>query len=281
MQALFVSINGKILNAEQAAIATDNRTFRYGIGLFETLLAVNNEVQQLPAHWSRMQQGLHILGFKTPSFFNEKSLLEAIQSLLSKNKHHQHARIRIQFFANAGGILETQHTTCNFLIETYAIDASICELNENGLALGMHTLYKKEIDPLSPYKINGRICYAMAAQEAKEKKWNDALILNSHENIIESSISNVFWVKNNEIYTPPLSEGCIAGIMRANWIAVLKEKGIPVVEMPLNKDLLLQADEVFLTNSVRKIRWVSAIENKQYENEFIFKHLQKGNGLYK
>ena len=46
MQALYVSINGKIQNAEQAAIAIDNRTFRYGIGLFETLLAINNEVQQ-------------------------------------------------------------------------------------------------------------------------------------------------------------------------------------------------------------------------------------------
>jgi branched-chain amino acid aminotransferase len=276
MQSSFVCINGKILNAEQAAIAIDNRTFRYGIGLFETILAVNNEVQQLPAHWSRLQQGLQILSFKTPSFFNEKSLLEAIQSLLSKNKHNQHARVRIQFFANAGGILETQHTTCNYLMETYTIDSSICELNENGLVIGIHSLYKKEIDPLSPYKINGRICYAMAAQEAKEKKWNDALILNSHENIIESSISNVFWVKNKEIFTPPLSEGCIAGIMRAHWIAVLNNKGIPVIEMPLNKELLLQADEVFLTNSIRKIRWVYAIENKQYENEFILKNLLHG-----
>lgn len=273
MQSLFVCINGKILNAEQAAIAIDNRTFRYGIGLFETLLVINKEVQQLSAHWSRLQQGLQILGFKTPSFFNEKSLLEAIQTLLSKNKHHQHARVRIQFFANAGGILETQHTTCNYLMETYAIDPTICELNENGLEVGLHTLYKKEIDPLSPYKINGRICYAMAAQEAKEKKWNDALVLNSHGNIIESSISNIFWVKNKEIFTPPVSEGCIAGIMRAHWIAVLKEKGIPVIEMPLIKELLLQADEVFLTNSIRKIRWVSAIENKQYKNEFILKNL--------
>ena len=157
----------------------------------------------------------------------------------------------------------------NYLIETYAIDASICELNENGLALGMHTLYKKEIDPLSPYKINGRICYAMAAQEAKEKKWNDALVLSSHGNIIESSISNIFWIKNKEIFTPPLSEGCIAGIMRAHWIAVLNNKGIPVIEMPLNKELLLQADEVFLTNSVRKIRWVRQFESTYYKLDFI------------
>ena len=273
MQALFVSINGKILHAEKAAIAIDNRTFRYGIGLFETLLAINNEVQLLSAHWNRLQQGLQILGFKTPSFFSQLSLQQAIQTLLSKNKHNQHARVRIQFFANAGGILETQHTTCNYLMETYAIDPTICELNENGLVLGIHSLYKKEIDPLSPYKINGRICYAMAAQEAKEKKWNDALLLNSHGNIIESSISNIFWVKNKEIFTPPVNEGCIAGIMRANWIAVLQEKGIPVAEIPFSKDLLLQADEVFLTNSIRKIRWVYAIENKQYKNEFILKQL--------
>ena len=273
MQALYVSINGKIQNADQAAIALDNRTFRYGIGLFETLLAINNEVQQLSFHWNRLQQGLQLLDFQTPSFFNEASLLISIQGLLNKNKHNKYARIRIQFFANAGGILETQQNTCNYLIETSAIDASICELNENGLVVGIHTLYRKEIDPLSAYKINGRICYAMAAQEAKEKKWNDALVLNSQGNIIESSISNIFWVKNKTVYTPPISEGCIAGIRRANWICTLKEKGIPVIEMPLSKEMLLEADEVFLTNSIRKIRWVHAIENKIYGSDFIRKQI--------
>ena len=275
MQALYVSINGKIQNAEQAAIAIDNRTFRYGIGLFETLLAINNEVQQLSFHWNRLQQGIQLLGFQTPSFFNEASLLIAIQGILNKNKHNKYARIRIQFFANAGGILETQQNTCNYLIETSAIDASICELNENGLVVGIHTLYKKEIDPLSAYKINGRICYAMAAQEAKEKKWNDALVLNSQGNIIESSISNIFWIKDKTVYTPPISEGCIAGIRRANWISTLNEKGIPIIEMPLSKEMLLEADEVFLTNSIRKIRWVYAIENKIYENTFIRKQILK------
>jgi branched-chain amino acid aminotransferase len=273
MQALYVSINGEIQNADQAAITIDNRTFRYGIGLFETILAINNEVQQLSFHWNRLQQGLQLLGFQTPSFFNEAALLKAIQGILNKNKHNKYARIRIQFFANAGGILETQQNTCNYLIETSAIDASICELNENGLVVGIHTLYKKEIDPLSAYKINGRICYAMAAQEAKEKKWNDALVLNSQGNIIESSISNIFWIKDKTIYTPPVSEGCIAGIRRANWISTLKEKGIPVIEMPLSKEMLLEADEVFLTNSIRKIRWVYAIENKIYENTFIRKQI--------
>ena len=277
MQALYVSINGKIQNADQAAIAIDNRTFRYGIGLFETLLAINNEVQKLSFHWNRLQQGIQLLGFQTPSFFNDASLLIAIQGLLNKNKHNKYARIRIQFFANAGGILETQQNTCNYLIETSAIDASICELNENGLVVGIHTLYKKEIDPLSAYKINGRICYAMAAQEAKEKKWNDALVLNSQGNIIESSISNIFWIKDKTVYTPPVSEGCIAGIRRANWISTLKEKGIPVIEMPLSKEMLLEADEVFLTNSIRKIRWVYAIENKIYENTFIRKQILKLN----
>ena len=273
MQALYVSINGKIQNAEQAAIAIDNRTFRYGIGLFETLLAINNEVQQLSFHWNRLQQGIQLLGFQTPSFFNEAALLKAIQGILNKNKHNNYARIRIQFFANAGGILETQQNTCNYLIETSAIDASICKLNENGLVVGIHTLYRKEIDPLSAYKINGRICYAMAAQEAKVKKWNDALVLNSQGNIIESSISNIFWVKDEVVYTPPISEGCIAGIRRANWICTLKEKGIPVIEMPLSKEMLLQADEVFLTNSIRKIRWVHAIENKIYGSDFIRKQI--------
>ena len=111
--------------------------------------------------------------------------------------------------------------------------------------------------------------------KAKEKKWNDALVLNSQGNIIESSISNIFWIKDKTVYTPPISEGCIAGIRRANWISTLKEKGIPIIEMPLSKEMLLEADEVFLTNSIRKIRWVYAIENKIYENAFIRKQILK------
>jgi len=111
--------------------------------------------------------------------------------------------------------------------------------------------------------------YAMAAQQAKAHKWNDALLLNTKGNIVEGTIANIFWVKDGIIYTPPLTEGCIAGTLRAYLLDVLPTKGYGVQEQPLTNATLLTADEVFLTNAIRGVKWVGTVENKVYRNEVV------------
>jgi branched-chain amino acid aminotransferase len=107
----------------------------------------------------------------------------------------------------------------------------------------------------------------MGALQAKKMKCNDAIIFNSNLNICDSTIANVFLIKENIIYTPALSEGCVAGVMREFVINELRKNNFNVVEQTVTESDLANADEVFLTNSIYNMRWVSNIENHNYLNK--------------
>jgi branched-chain amino acid aminotransferase len=107
----------------------------------------------------------------------------------------------------------------------------------------------------------------MAAIWAKENNLNDALILNQHDRICDSTIANVFWVKDNKIFTPPLNEGCVAGVMRKKVLELaIRNSDHLMQEAVLTQEILLQADEVFLTNAITGIRWVKECRGKVYKN---------------
>ena len=139
--------------------------------------------------------------------------------------------------------------------------------NENGLIIDIFPDARKSIDVFSNLKSSNFLPYVMAAIWVKENKLNDALILNQHDRICDSTIANVFWVKDNNIFTPPLSEGCVAGVMRKKILemAALNPDYL-VEETVLSQEILLQADEVFLTNAIAGIRWIKEFRNKIYKN---------------
>ena len=99
---------------------------------------------------------------------------------------------------------------------------------------------------------------------AAQRGWGDALVLNHEQRIIESSRSNLFVVSNGVLYTPSLDDGCVGGIMRSVLIRTALDHGIKVYEAALTPQTLLQADELFLTNAVRGIEWVSSYKTKRY-----------------
>jgi branched-chain amino acid aminotransferase len=93
------------------------------------------------------------------------------------------------------------------------------------------------------------------------------ILLNAFGRICESAIANIFLIKNNKIYTPPLSEGCVAGTLRRWMLEKFFLKRYEVVEKKLSMDSLLNADEFFLTNSIQLVRWVKKFKERVYENE--------------
>jgi branched-chain amino acid aminotransferase len=130
--------------------------------------------------------------------------------------------------------------------------------------LGIISHLRKANDSLANLKSCNALIYAVAAQEAKTNKWNDALLCNTAGNIIESTIANIFWLKDKQVYTPPLTEGCVAGVMRRHII-----NSVPVVEQPLSATTIHNADGVFLTNAIRRIKWVRNIGDATYGSELI------------
>ena len=258
------TLNGKIYNTEEAVIHPDNRSFRYGEGLFETIRMHKAEMPLWNEHWNRLIHSLPQLYFSIPLHFTTEFLKSEVLSLSKKNKCKGAARVRITVFKGEGGLWENATTSFNYIIQCWPLEKKEFSMNENGLDIGLFEDGWKSCDAFSNLKSNNYLLYAMAAQYAKHQKWNEALILNQHNRICDATITNVFFIKNNIVCTPHLKEGCVNGVMRNYLLQQLKQAGVKAEEGSYTVADLLHADEIFLTNAMYGIRWVKLFGNKAF-----------------
>ena len=260
----YFNYNGKLFKDGTPLIGADNRGLRYGDGLFETMKMLNSELIFEDEHFARLWRGLNVLQFDISKHFKVEKLSGEIKLLAKKNGHEKAARIRLSIIRGDGGLYDAKNHSPGYIIQTWPLAAGSGEWNSNGLVVGIYKEAKKSCDILSNLKHNNYLPYVLAALQAKKEKWNDAILLNTNGRICDTTISNIFIVKNNAVFTPSLSEGCVAGIMRKMIIMNLLKSNWQVVEKEMSVDELLNADEVFVTNSMYNIRWVQRI----YENTF-------------
>jgi branched-chain amino acid aminotransferase len=205
------------------------------------------------------------LYFEVPVLFTAAMLEAEVLRTVKRNNLSAYCRVRLQVYAGGGGIFGEGAQKPLYVIECYSLPEDNMLLNTNGLVVGVATDVAKGTDSLSNLKCANGLVYAIAAKQAKQNKWNDALVYNTQGHVIESAIANLFWVKEGKVYTPPLSDGCIAGVMRRYIIEQLPG----VEERTLTLSELLQADEVMLTNAIKGVRWISNIDDKRYGCEAI------------
>ena len=264
----YCNYNGKFHEHDTALISINSRGFRFGDGLFETIKSKKNNLLFADEHFKRLLHGLEVLQFKIPLHFTIDKLEQQVYNLLKKNGHQHMARVRFTVFRGDGGLNDAINPVPNYLIQSWALPDDAGQWNSNGLVLGIYTGVKKSCDILSNLKHNNFLPYVMAAMHAKKQKWNDAVMLNTGGRICDTTIANIFFVKNEIVYTSSLGEGCIAGIMRQHIIQQLTLNNIQVKESKITLDDMMEADEVFLSNSIYNIRWVKVIGDKKYKNMF-------------
>ncbi len=256
--------NGKILQEGATVASAGNRGLRYGDGLFETIRMRGNDIFFLEHHLERLDAGMKFLQMKYPAHFSQKKLIAEIEQLAAKNQENQ-SRIRLTVFRGDGGLFEIPDGHVNYLVQTYPLNDAD-HFNENGLKMGFYNTLEKSCDGLSNLKHNSHLLYAMAAIEAKATKQNDVFVKNSRQNYCDSAIANFFLVYGNTIKTPALSEGPIAGIMRRHIINQLPALGYEIIEGACSEGDILHAEEIFLTNAIKPVRWVERVEEKFYSS---------------
>lgn len=163
-------------------------------------------------------------------------------------------------------IYEIENNSVNFLMETFPLPGKI-QLNEEGLIIDVFPDGRKSCDKFSNVKSNNYLTSLMALRFASKNNFDEAIILNSFERVCESAIANIFTIKNRLIFTPPLSEGCVAGVMRRWMLEKLSRENLKIEEKELSVKDLLSADELFLTNSIQPIRWVKQFRDKIYTHQ--------------
>ncbi len=250
----YVHINNVLMPANTPQLLSDNKAYRYGDGLFETIKVVSGKPALLNYHINRLNQGISLLQYNMPAFFSETWLVDAIRELCIANGHNQMARVRVSLYRGNGDIFSNPEA--GIMIESYEL---VPAQLQHPLVIGLYTAGYKNADSFSNLKTANSLLYSMAAIHATQQQWQDSIILNHQQHVIETAIANIFWIEEGMVFTPPLSEGCVAGVMRQYLL-----DNTHVTEKVCTVDSLLAADEVFITNAIRGIRAVTAFQEKKY-----------------
>ncbi|MGN7782981.1 aminotransferase class IV [Niabella sp. 22666] len=260
MTARKICYNGIYHNETDPVLQAGNKSYRYGDGFFETIKVWKGALVLDEYHQKRIEKSLRLLQYTMPAHFNIKHVFNQAVQLCEKNGCAHAARVRLSFSNGNGGLFDGDDQL-QYIIEAWPLEPANNDFNENGLVTGFFPEIKKSCDSYANIKSASALLYAVAANYSQQQKWNDCIILNQRENICETIIANLFWIKDDRIFTPALTEGCVEGVMRSYLIDQIGT----VTETPCRTADLLQADEVFLTNAIRGIRWVRSIEDANYK----------------
>lgn len=261
---LYVNNNGTILENDGPTIQAGNRGHLYGDGVFESIRIIRGRPINLTNHVSRMLEGAKAIKMRPASYYNESFFADKIGELLQKSGITEGGKCRISLDRAMGGTYSPESNEVEFFIEVYPLQTNSFKLNQRGLEIDLYMDLRKSKSSLSNYKTKNGLIYILAAIAAKEKGLDDLLIGSDQGGVLESTSANIFVVSNGVLYTPGLDEGCLAGTMRMQIINLALKNGIKVYECNVLPQNLLVADEVFLTNAIQGIVWVSGYRTKRY-----------------
>ena len=251
----FVIINNQIIKEDQAFISIQERGFRFGDGVFETCRVFDGIIYNSEAHFERLRSGIEAIKIK----IDLQDLKNNCQKLIKKNSL-KNGLIRIYISRGIGsiGYLPINDIKPLTVIET--LEMPILGLFPIKLFLSEITKISIKSLPIN-YKLAQGLNSTLARMEAVEKRYFDAVLLNEAGEICETSSANIFWIKNNILYTPAKECGILLGTTRQKIIDLSSIK-IAQVKTKINE--LLNADEVFLTNTSLGIIAVDQFMEKKY-----------------
>ncbi len=256
-----LNYNGRILSKEEVSISPDNRAFKYGDGIFETIKVEHKKVIFAEDHYFRLMASsrmlrMHIAMHFTLEYFEEE-ILNLVEALKLSN-----ARIRFSVFRKTGGLYTPTTNETDFLIEASELKNALKEPYEIELYKD-HYVYA---GLLSTIKSTNRLINVIANVFREENGYDNLLLLNEQKRLAEATNGNIFLVKGTTIMTPALTEGCIKGIIRKKIIEQLqKDPNYSIEETEISPFELQKADEVFITNAIIGIQPVTKYRRKTYE----------------
>ena len=257
-------VAGKLSPASGITSLVDNRAFLYGDGFFESMSWKNDRILFKDHHQIRLNQSLELLSLKQ----NKWTDLDFVTSEIAKNvKSSQDYRLKICVFRKSSGFyLPNENETSIRLFLTEFEQKYEPQLV--GLSASIYVDQAKAAGKFSNIKSLSSLLYIQASIDAKQKKLDENLIINTDQNIIEGSNSNVFFVMNdNKIVAPPISDGSINGVMRQLILLHAPKAGYNIIEKSISIQDIANIKECWICNISRGLRWIKSIDDKQLVNE--------------
>lgn len=248
-----INFNGSILEDSTTVFSINNRAFKYGDALFETIKVTNSNVNFLEDHYFRLMASMRMLRMEIPMNFTMEFFEKEIINTVTAN-NLKAARVRFTVYRNDGGMYAPTTNTCSYLVEALTLNVLVKET----YTLDIFKDYFLYSGLLSTVKTTNKITNVLASIYAKENALDNCVLLNERKHVVESINGNIFVVKDSIIKTPPLEEGCVKGIMRKKIIEMLsKNNDYTLKEEAISPFELQKADEVFITNAIIGIQPVT------------------------
>lgn len=274
-----INFNGVIQDSD-IQLTVSNRSFLYGDAIFETLKIVNNKILFFEDHYFRLMASMRIVRMEIPMTFTMEYLEEQILRLVAILNFRDAARVRFTVFRNEGGFYLPNDNSISYVIQASKLENIRYKIPKIQFEVD---LYKDFIVPkqlLSTLKTANKITHVTASIFAKENQLDSSLLVNETKNVIEAANGNLFMLMGNKLITPPISEGCLNGIMRKQIIAIAKQfETLEVVEAVISAFDLQKADELFITNVIVGIQPITKYRKKEFEVRLVNQLLEKLNAL--
>lgn len=252
-----VWLNGELKPANLAQISPFDHGLLVGDGVFETLKSYRGRPFELERHHARMEGGAGLLGLETPSV---ETLRDAIDAVLAANDFaDSDARVRVTV---TGGIAPLGSEQGDSGPTTLVAVSGLPPHPSEGRAITV-PYCRNERGALTGYKTTSYGENVVALAEAKRAGAHEAIFPNTQGNLCEGTGSNIFVVYDGRLITPPLSAGCLAGVTRAVVIELCEKIGIEVAEIDTPIQQLPEAEEAFLTGTLREVMPLSKIDGTE------------------
>ncbi|WP_396158174.1 aminotransferase class IV [Flavobacterium sp.] len=259
-----INFNGVLLDSDKQ-LTVSNRSFLYGDGVFETLKVVNNKILFFEDHYFRLMASMRIIRLQIPISFTLEYLEEEIVKLIAINGVQNSARVRFTVFRNEGGFYLPTDNSISYIIQTSELEQIKYQFSKKTFEVDLYKDYVVPKQLLSTLKTANKITHVTASIFANENQLDSSLLINEDKNVIEAANGNLFMVMGNQLITPPITEGCLNGIMRKQIIALAKQiDSIEVIETPISPFDLQKADELFITSVIMGIRPITKYRKKEF-----------------
>lgn len=262
-----VNLNGTMV--ADAALSIDNRAFLYGDGIFETVRIINDRVLFLEDHYFRLMSGMRIVRMEIPMHFTMEFFEHQLLETARANSASFSGRARITVYRNPGGRYLPKDQNIGFLITAEPLEKQNYYISSASYEVDLYKDFYISAQLLSTIKSTNRLLNVTGSIFAYENGLANCLLLNDSKQVIEAPNANLFMLRGRQLITPPLSEGCLNGVMRKQILTLARvEEGIEVLEAPISPFDLQKADELFLTNVIMGIQPVTRYRKKEFATDF-------------
>jgi|TARA_B110000902_G_scaffold140690_1_gene162469 branched-chain amino acid aminotransferase len=260
-----INFNGELLFEENIKLSSENRGFKYGDAIFETIKVSNQKVIFWEDHYFRLMASMRMLRMKIPMQFTLEFLEQEILKTVAVQDQFSSFRVRLNVYRKDGGLYTPKTNEIDYLIDVKANTYQTKEI----YSVDVFKDFYSYSGLLSTIKTNNRMVNILASIYAKENDLDNCVLINEKKGVVEVANANIFILKGTVIKTPALTEGCIKGVVRGKIIEIIsKNKEYTLEETNISPFEIQKADEVFITNAIIGIQSVTNYKKKNFTADF-------------